>query len=154
MNHFKPFFFCIFISHFFFLYSGYIIPKGWKVLTWFRDVHLDPEIYPDPKKFDPSRWEVCRDLQSCCSLDNYKILSICRKKLKHGLVHCTGIHTKGRNVPTFWFRKPSLSRKRSCQARDFHFSSSLPTQIPVTLSHSLHIAWLSSSKTLQMDADS
>ncbi|CAN8315724.1 unnamed protein product [Cochlearia groenlandica] len=37
--------------------NGYIIPKGWKVLTWFRDVHLDPEIYPDPKKFDPSRWE-------------------------------------------------------------------------------------------------
>ncbi|KAF2605631.1 hypothetical protein F2Q70_00025262 [Brassica cretica] len=21
------------------------------------DVHLNPEIYPDPKKFDPSRWE-------------------------------------------------------------------------------------------------
>ncbi|CAA7049544.1 unnamed protein product [Microthlaspi erraticum] len=37
--------------------NGYIIPKGWKVLTWFRDVHLDPETYPDPKKFDPSRWE-------------------------------------------------------------------------------------------------
>ncbi|XP_057980429.1 ent-kaurenoic acid oxidase 1-like [Malania oleifera] len=37
--------------------GGYIIPKGWKVLAWFRTVHNDPETYPDPKKFDPSRWE-------------------------------------------------------------------------------------------------
>ncbi|KAI4295146.1 hypothetical protein MLD38_040613 [Melastoma candidum] len=35
----------------------YIIPKGWKVLLWFRSVHLDPEIYPDPKRFNPSRWK-------------------------------------------------------------------------------------------------
>ncbi|KAH7862440.1 hypothetical protein Vadar_004799 [Vaccinium darrowii] len=37
--------------------SGYTIPKGWKVLVWFRNVHFDPEIYPDPKKFNPSRWD-------------------------------------------------------------------------------------------------
>ncbi|KAL3516721.1 hypothetical protein ACH5RR_023623 [Cinchona calisaya] len=37
--------------------SGYTIPKGWKVLTWFRDIHLDPELYPQPKKFDPDRWD-------------------------------------------------------------------------------------------------
>nr|AYP67587.1 ent-kaurenoic acid oxidase [Paeonia suffruticosa] len=37
--------------------SGYTIPKGWKVLVWFRSVHLDPEIYPDPKEFNPSRWD-------------------------------------------------------------------------------------------------
>ncbi|KAF7842303.1 ent-kaurenoic acid oxidase 2 [Senna tora] len=36
--------------------AGYIIPKGWKVLVWFRTVHLDPEIYPNPKEFNPSRW--------------------------------------------------------------------------------------------------
>jgi ent-kaurenoic acid hydroxylase len=36
--------------------NGYIIPKGWKVLTWFRSVHLDPEIYPNPKEFNPNRW--------------------------------------------------------------------------------------------------
>ncbi|KAI4295086.1 hypothetical protein MLD38_040643 [Melastoma candidum] len=38
--------------------NGYIIPKGWKVLLWFRSVHLDPEIYPNPKRFNPSRWKV------------------------------------------------------------------------------------------------
>jgi ent-kaurenoic acid hydroxylase len=38
--------------------AGYLIPKGWKVLTWFRDVHIDPEVFPDPRKFDPARWDV------------------------------------------------------------------------------------------------
>ncbi|VAI68696.1 unnamed protein product [Triticum turgidum subsp. durum] len=37
--------------------NGYLIPKGWKVQLWYRSVHMDPQVYPDPKKFDPSRWE-------------------------------------------------------------------------------------------------
>ncbi|KAG6582529.1 Ent-kaurenoic acid oxidase 1 [Cucurbita argyrosperma subsp. argyrosperma] len=37
--------------------NGYLIPKGWKVLAWFRSIHYDSEVYPDPKKFDPSRWD-------------------------------------------------------------------------------------------------
>lgn len=37
--------------------NGYLIPKGWKALAWFRSVHMDPEIYPNPKEFNPSRWE-------------------------------------------------------------------------------------------------
>ncbi|GAA0143712.1 oxygenase [Lithospermum erythrorhizon] len=36
---------------------GYTIPKGWKVLLWFRSVHMDPETYPSPKEFNPSRWD-------------------------------------------------------------------------------------------------
>lgn len=40
------------------IHTGYTIPKGWKVLTWFRSVHLDPEIYPNPKEFNPNRWNV------------------------------------------------------------------------------------------------
>ncbi|KAF5946515.1 hypothetical protein HYC85_016743 [Camellia sinensis] len=32
---------------------GYTIPKGWKVLVWFRGVHFDPEIYPDPMGLTP-----------------------------------------------------------------------------------------------------
>ncbi|CAL5008973.1 unnamed protein product [Urochloa decumbens] len=38
--------------------NGYLIPKGWKVQLWYRSVHIDPQVYPDPKKFNPSRWEV------------------------------------------------------------------------------------------------
>ncbi|KAM5554290.1 ent-kaurenoic acid oxidase 1-like [Rosa sericea] len=37
--------------------NGYIIPKGWKALAWFRSVHWDSEIYPNPREFNPSRWD-------------------------------------------------------------------------------------------------
>ncbi|KAK8614217.1 hypothetical protein V6N13_122586 [Hibiscus sabdariffa] len=37
--------------------NGYFIPKGWKVLVWHSAVHMDPEVYPDPKQFLPSRWD-------------------------------------------------------------------------------------------------
>ncbi|XP_028758227.1 ent-kaurenoic acid oxidase 1-like [Neltuma alba] len=41
-------------------FNGYTIPKGWKVLTWFRSIHYDPEIYPNPREFNPLRWNVIR----------------------------------------------------------------------------------------------
>ncbi|OMP06365.1 Cytochrome P450 [Corchorus olitorius] len=37
--------------------NGYFIPKGWKVLVWQSAVHMDPEIYSNPKEFNPSRWD-------------------------------------------------------------------------------------------------
>ncbi|KAJ6874121.1 ent-kaurenoic acid oxidase 1-like isoform X3 [Populus alba x Populus x berolinensis] len=52
--------------------NGYIIPKGWKVLVWFRTVHLDPEIYPNPKEFNPSRWDGLSsllELEAGCALE-------------------------------------------------------------------------------------
>lgn len=39
-------------------YNGYLIPKGWKVLPMFRNIHHNPEFFPDPHIFDPSRFEV------------------------------------------------------------------------------------------------
>ncbi|KAG2704199.1 hypothetical protein I3760_06G173700 [Carya illinoinensis] len=39
-------------------YKGYLIPKGWKVLPLFRNIHHNPEYFPDPHKFDASRFEV------------------------------------------------------------------------------------------------
>ncbi|KAK9277116.1 hypothetical protein L1049_006655 [Liquidambar formosana] len=39
-------------------YEGYLIPKGWKVLPLFRNIHHCPDIFPEPEKFDPSRFEV------------------------------------------------------------------------------------------------
>ncbi|CAK7356179.1 unnamed protein product [Dovyalis caffra] len=38
--------------------GGYIIPQGWKVLVWFRAVHLDSENYPNPNEFNPWRWNA------------------------------------------------------------------------------------------------
>ncbi|CAJ1949505.1 unnamed protein product [Sphenostylis stenocarpa] len=37
--------------------NDYIIPKGWRVLVWTRAVHMNPEYYPNPDAFDPSRWD-------------------------------------------------------------------------------------------------
>lgn len=39
-------------------FQGYLIPKGWKVLPLFRIIHHSPDIFPEPEKFDPSRFEV------------------------------------------------------------------------------------------------
>ncbi|XP_040988056.1 abscisic acid 8'-hydroxylase CYP707A2-like [Juglans microcarpa x Juglans regia] len=39
-------------------YEGYLIPKGWKVLPLFRNIHHSPDFFPEPEKFDPSRFEV------------------------------------------------------------------------------------------------
>ncbi|CAM8903950.1 unnamed protein product [Rhodiola kirilowii] len=39
-------------------YEGYVIPKGWKVLPLFRNIHHSPDFFPEPEKFDPSRFEV------------------------------------------------------------------------------------------------
>ncbi|KAM0934031.1 putative (+)-abscisic acid 8'-hydroxylase [Dioscorea sansibarensis] len=38
-------------------FEGYLIPKGWKVLPLFRNIHHSPDHFPDPEKFDPSRFE-------------------------------------------------------------------------------------------------
>ncbi|XP_020582883.1 LOW QUALITY PROTEIN: abscisic acid 8'-hydroxylase 3-like [Phalaenopsis equestris] len=39
-------------------YKGYLIPKGWKVMPLFRNIHHNPEFYSEPEKFVPSRFEV------------------------------------------------------------------------------------------------
>ncbi|GMY10913.1 abscisic acid 8'-hydroxylase 2 [Fagus crenata] len=39
-------------------FEGYFIPKGWKVLPLFRTIHNNADFFPQPEKFDPSRFEV------------------------------------------------------------------------------------------------
>ncbi|KAL6001773.1 hypothetical protein ACLOJK_041751 [Asimina triloba] len=39
-------------------FEGYRIPKGWKVLPLFRNIHHSPDHFTDPHKFDPTRFEV------------------------------------------------------------------------------------------------
>ncbi|WCJ17681.1 cytochrome P450 family 707 subfamily A polypeptide 4 [Euphorbia peplus] len=39
-------------------YKGFLIPKGWKVMPLFRNIHHNPKIFSDPHIFDPSRFEV------------------------------------------------------------------------------------------------
>uniref|UniRef100_A0A2P2JBB7 (+)-abscisic acid 8'-hydroxylase n=1 Tax=Rhizophora mucronata TaxID=61149 RepID=A0A2P2JBB7_RHIMU len=39
-------------------YKGYLIPKGWKVMPLFRNIHHNPEFFSDPNIFDLSRFEA------------------------------------------------------------------------------------------------
>ncbi|KAI0834222.1 cytochrome P450 [Hypoxylon sp. FL0890] len=38
-------------------FGGYFIPAGYTVSAQAYSMHRNPKVYPDPLKFDPSRWE-------------------------------------------------------------------------------------------------
>jgi (+)-abscisic acid 8'-hydroxylase len=45
-------------------FAGFLIPKGWKVMPLFRNMHYSPDYFQDPHKFDPSRFKVMNGLAS------------------------------------------------------------------------------------------
>ncbi|KAI3775106.1 hypothetical protein L1987_49674 [Smallanthus sonchifolius] len=63
--------------------KGYLIPKGWCVLTHFRSVHLDDNHHESPHQFNPWRWQN-RDMNSSNS-------SSCFTPFGGGLRLCPGL---------------------------------------------------------------
>ncbi|XP_059317793.1 beta-amyrin 28-monooxygenase-like [Lycium ferocissimum] len=40
-----------------FIFNGFSIPKGWKIYWSTNSTHKSPDFFPEPEKFDPSRFE-------------------------------------------------------------------------------------------------
>ncbi|XAR71315.1 hypothetical protein NMG60_11028520 [Bertholletia excelsa] len=36
--------------------NGFVVPKGWRIYVYTREVNYDPCLYPDPLTFNPWRW--------------------------------------------------------------------------------------------------
>ncbi|KAE8125579.1 hypothetical protein FH972_020362 [Carpinus fangiana] len=46
-------------------YGGYLIPKGWQIFWAMPMTHMDSNIFPEPSKFDPSRFENQASVPPC-----------------------------------------------------------------------------------------
>ncbi|CAM8950472.1 unnamed protein product [Rhodiola kirilowii] len=44
--------------------NGFVIPKGWKIYVYTRELNYDPILYPEPLKFNPWRWMDNKDMET------------------------------------------------------------------------------------------
>ncbi|GAU14014.1 hypothetical protein TSUD_168390 [Trifolium subterraneum] len=44
--------------------NGYLVPKGWRIYVYTREINYDPFIYHDPLTFNPWRWLQGNNLES------------------------------------------------------------------------------------------
>ncbi|KAL0353630.1 UNVERIFIED_CONTAM: Beta-amyrin 28-monooxygenase [Sesamum angustifolium] len=47
-------------------FEGYIIPKGWQIFWVTSMTHLDDNVFPEPSKFDPARFESPETIPPYC----------------------------------------------------------------------------------------
>ena len=46
------------INRYFIILTGYLIPKGWRIYVYTREINYDTSLYEDPMIFNPWRWMV------------------------------------------------------------------------------------------------
>ncbi|KAL7148900.1 hypothetical protein ABFS83_05G004100 [Erythranthe nasuta] len=44
--------------------NGFVIPEGWRIYVYTREINYDPLLYPEPLKFNPWRWLDNKNLES------------------------------------------------------------------------------------------
>ncbi|KAL8550225.1 hypothetical protein ACS0TY_008883 [Phlomoides rotata] len=44
--------------------NGFIVPRGWRIYVYTREINYDPILYPEPLKFNPWRWMDDKNLES------------------------------------------------------------------------------------------
>lgn len=52
--------------------KGYKIKKGWNINIDARSIHLDPDVYNEPHKFNPLRFEVSQVQHNACKVNIFK----------------------------------------------------------------------------------
>ena len=55
-------------------FTCYLIPRGWKIMPLFGNLHHNPKIFPDPQKFDPTKWQAGVMIAGAADMN---ILGIC-----------------------------------------------------------------------------
>lgn len=111
--------------------TGYLIPKGWKVMPLFRNIHHDPKFFPDPQKFDPSRFEVRVTQIQVWYVFTAKYIFISMNWFVHIYVVCFVGCAKTKYICAIWQWSTRLPRKRACQAGDAYYDPPPSDQVQV-----------------------
>lgn len=110
--------------------AGYLIPKGWKVMPLFRNIHQNPKFFSDPQIFNPSRFEVwvTPDIRlNLLEFQEGSVTSSCFLFIV--FLGCP----ETQYIYAFWQRSACLPRKWARKTGDADYDPSFGHQIQVLL---------------------
>ncbi|KAE8685223.1 Cytochrome P450 85A1 [Hibiscus syriacus] len=101
--------------------NGFVIPKGWRIYVYTREVNYDPYLYPDPLAFNPWRWMVSKTLIFSCNSFEPMNETQC--------LNLKGLMDTGQGLGIsklflgIWRRHQAMSREGAWDCRNFYFPS-------------------------------